>query len=131
MCLHPDAPQFFNCFHGISFVSSRPRDAKVNYSLAEQVQLDDNYTTAGSRGGWRPSSMWELIRWFSSLLRLADAGWRRRVGEGGASSVGAPPPCSLRGKEAARGESHWDGKTTGRGGGGGGGRPWLRGAGPC
>lgn len=28
-----------------------PQDAKVNYSLAEQVQLDDNYTTAGSRGG--------------------------------------------------------------------------------
>ena len=47
----------------------RPWDAKVNYSLAVQVQLDDNYTTAGSRGGKPFLSAWacmELIRWFSS-----------------------------------------------------------------
>lgn len=54
VCLHSEAPQVFNCFHGISFVWRGPRDAKVNYCLAEQVQLDDNYTTAGSRGGSGP-----------------------------------------------------------------------------
>lgn len=63
--------QSYNCFHVISFVLPWPWDAKVNYSLAVQVQLDDNYTTAGSRGGKQFLSMWactELIRWFSSFL---------------------------------------------------------------
>lgn len=44
--------------------------------------------------------------------------------EGGGVWRAQPPPRSLRGKEAARGESYWDGKTGGRRGGG-------RGAGPC
>lgn len=101
MCLHSGSPQLFNYFRGISFVSSRPRDAKVNYSLAEQVQLDDNYTAAGSRGGRRP---WELIRWFSSPLLLADAGW----GGGGGLACTPPPFTVAEVKEAAR-----DGKTMG------------------
>lgn len=63
--------QSYNCFHVISFVLHRPWDAKVNYSLAVQVQLDDNYTTAGSRGGKQFLSVWacvKLIRWFSSFF---------------------------------------------------------------
>lgn len=91
VCLHSDSPQHCNCFHVISFVSSGPQDAKVNYSLAEQVQLDDNYTTAGSRGGQRLSSMWELIRWFSSVPLLDDAGCRRGLEVGGAA-----PSAQLR-----------------------------------
>lgn len=67
--------------------------------------------------------MWELIRWFSSVPLLDDAGWRRGLEVGWGCGVGwgwggigraQPPPCSLRGKEAARGESNWDGKTGGR-----------------
>lgn len=52
----------------IPFVSPWPRDAKVNYSLAVQVQLHDDYTTAGGRGGKPILSVWacvELIRCFS------------------------------------------------------------------
>lgn len=63
--------QSYNCLHVISFVLHQPWDAKVNYSLAVQVQLDDNYTTAGSRGGKQFLSVWaclELIRWFSSFF---------------------------------------------------------------
>lgn len=59
--------------------------------------------------------MWELIRWFSSVPLLDDAGWRRGLEVGGGEVRRAQPPLrSLRGKEAARGESHWDGKTGGR-----------------
>lgn len=45
-----------------------------------QVQLDDNYTTAGSRGGKQFLFVWacmKLIRWFSSFfffLSLAREG---------------------------------------------------------
>lgn len=74
------SPQSYNCFHVISFVSPRPRDAKVNYSLAVQVQLDDNYTTAGSRGGKQLLSVWELIRWFSSFGKRGRGGFCRRGG---------------------------------------------------
>lgn len=73
--------QSYNCFHVISFVSPRPWDAKVNYSLAVQVQLDDNYTTAGSRGGKQLLSMWELIRWFSSSSSFFFF-WQGRGGGG-------------------------------------------------
>lgn len=53
-----------------------------------QVQLDDNYTTAGSRGGKQLLSTWELMRWFSPffllLLPLAGDGggrvWGRQEG---------------------------------------------------
>lgn len=52
-----------------------------------------------------PSSHW--------LRREGGEGW----GWGGGRGVEcSPPPArSLRGKEAARGESHWDGKTRGEG----------------
>lgn len=46
-------------------------------------------------------------------MRAGGEGWGR---EGRRVSSPPPPPCSLRGKEAARGESQWDGKTTGGGG---------------
>lgn len=42
-----------------------------------QVQLDDNYTTAGSRGGKQFLSVWacmELIRWFSSFFSFGKGG---------------------------------------------------------
>lgn len=45
-----------------------------------QVQLDDNYTTAGSRGGKQLLSVWELIRWFSSF---GKEGGGQRGGGGG------------------------------------------------
>lgn len=68
------------------------------------MQLDDNYTTAGSRGGKQLLSVWELIRWFSSFGkeggRVSGWGWgcvggdegrqrrrRRRQGAGGGFSL--------------------------------------------
>lgn len=45
------------------------------------MQLDDNYTTAGSRGGKQFSSAWacvELIRWFLSFFFFS---FRRGGGE--------------------------------------------------
>lgn len=49
------------------------------------MQLDDNYTTAGSRGGKQLLSVWELIRWFSSFGKEggegAGCGRRRRETE--------------------------------------------------
>lgn len=93
------SPQSYNCFHVISFVSPRPRDAKVNYSLAVQVQLDDNYTTAGSRGGKQLLSVWELIRWFSSFGKRGGGGLQeRRRTEGTQGEGGLACSTQLRGK---------------------------------
>lgn len=47
---------------------------------------------------------------------IGGCGLEEKGGGGRGVECRRPPPCILRGKEAARGGSHWDGKTTGGGG---------------
>lgn len=115
VCFHLSS-QSYNCYHVFPFVSPWPWDAKVNYSLAVQVQLDDNYTTAGGRGGKQILSVWacmELIRWFSS--RSLFFPWQGGGGQGRTGKTLEGLACSTR----LRGKRLW-GKRAARVAGGGG-----------
>lgn len=124
VCFHLSS-QSYNCYHVFPFVSPWPWDAKVNYSLAVQVQLDDNYTTAGGRGGKQILSVWacmELIRWFSS--RSLFFPWQGGGGQGRTGKTLEGLACSAR----LRGKRLW-GKRAARVAEGGGALSWS--IGPC